>query len=962
MADGNGDVRLLRSGYGPELADCSKCELRGSCKLKAVQGERPDDWQPGGLMLLGEGPGALETSMNRPFVGASGRLLDALLEHAGIARGDCWVTNATLGQPPRMTDKEAKGKKQGLHDRFPLALYSCLPRLEAEIAQAKPRVIVTLGLPAFMALAGFEEHKTRLVANPCDSIACEPTTRKLRTLCLVCANGACDWFEALPAQDPDAAATALKAQLAGHCPKCTQSIARLRPRAMACPRCGGKKKRQEAYTTFGAKYTLVGREGVAGAVFRTEELPSRLDELGVRFVVPTYHPSFCLRSAKVATGKYIAGQFAARVMTDHLRKAQELLDREPVYSASVTVARTAAEVHAWFAKHRGKRKAADIETNSMDGPWAVTAITCIGFAVADDPEALVVDTRHVRGFDAAGNPVDDALLDAMASHLEDPAERFVFFHGNYDRLVMRRVWGLEVRMDADVMYAHNALYPDEEHGLGFVAHELLDAPHWKADSHKIPTGQYDELSGYKSFDDLALYNARDNRSTILADEILRGPPGGRGRMHVERVTGAYDIDMQMADVALRMEMVGMPVDLGRLGEIEARSLRVMDEAQTEMRKLVGMPDLTPTSSKLIDVLFDPMGPLRLPVTAVTDTGQPSTAKEVLARFSDNPFVRELLRWRKYSYALSHYIRGEGLAPLPHDRRIHPQWKVTGTVTGRWSSSPNFQNWPKGDGKDPLTNLRSAIVAPPGRRFVGADYDQLELRIMANLSGDPALIARCMHADENDKLNPDKDPHSYVALMTFGQAFLQADKNQRKLLRDVAKRVVYGLNYGAGAETILAAIYDGGYDGPPLTKTIIENVIRAFFKAFPGVPDWRQQQVKLAMETNEVRSPICGRRREFPLGEIDVTVAYNYPIQAGAADVMNTRLLALLKALPSVDPTAELIAQVHDAVYFECDERRVDAVKAAVNEYLPTRLSFVEGAPEMAFTAAANDAESWDKAA
>jgi DNA polymerase-1 len=407
----------------------------------------------------------------------------------------------------------------------------------------------------------------------------------------------------------------------------------------------------------------------------------------------------------------------------------------------------------------------------------------------------------------------------------------------------------------------------------------------------------------------------------------------------------------------------MPISPPRFAEIESACRTVMTRELDEMRRLVGIHDLVPRGDALLKVLFDPAGPLRLPVTERTETGQPSAAKEVLARMSDrHPFIAHLLRWRKYDYALSHYVRGAGLTPAPHDGRIHPQWKVHGTVTGRWSSSPNFQNWPKGDGVDEHTNLRSAIVAPPGRVIVGADYSQLEMRIMASLSGDPDLMRRCMDADESDKLNPEKDPHSYVASMTFGKTFLDADKKQRKALRDVAKRVVYGLNYGAGAATILAAIYDGGYAGPPLTTRLVESTVQAYFRAFPGVPVWREKQLKTVQQSREVRSPILGRRRIFPLGEVDATVAYNYPIQSGAADIMGMRLAILAKRLPDAKARALLIAQVHDAIYVECDEDGVERVERIVEDSLTIERTLVAGSQPMLYLASASHAQSWDKAA
>lgn len=948
----------LRSGFDRQHAECSRCELRSACARGTVQGERPSDWQPGGLMLVGEGPGAVELSHKRPFVGPAGRLLDALLQSAGVERERCWITSATLGLPPRFEESEVKTPgKGGLHERFPGAIYSCLPRLEAEIAAAKPRVIVALGPSALIALTGHEEHRVRLVANNCADVSCDPESRKYRLPCLVCANGSCSWYAQLSGDDPKAEADALKARHQGACPSCGQSISRLQPRAMKCPTCGGKKRREEPYTTFGARYSLVGREGVAGAVFDTSTLPSRLDELGVRYIVPTYHPSYCLRSAKDA-GKYIAGQYAARAAVDHLAKAQSLTQRDVRFAASAKLTRSPLEVRAWFAQ-ADRDVAVDIETNSMAGPWGCSKITVIGFACASQPEALVIDTRDVPSDWLSPSP----LLDEIHRFLADPERGKVFHNGTFDRLVILRLWGIDVEgVVGDTLLEHHALYPDEEQGLGFCAHELLDAPSWKGGSHKIEAGTTDDLSGYESLEDLALYNARDTRATALLDEIMRGSGGTRGRLATERVERVHDLDLAMQGIAVRMEHAGLPISRARFAEIEASCTKVMDAELAEMRALVGIPDFTPRGPQLAEVLFDPAGPIRLPVTERTATGQPSASKEVLARMSDrHPFVQHLLRWRKYEYALSHYVRGAGLEPGP-DGRIHPQWKVHGTVTGRWSSSPNFQNWPKGDGIDQATNLRSAIVAPAGRVIVGADYSQLEMRIMASLSGDPDLIRRCMEADEADKLNPERDPHSYVASMTFGQTFLNADKQARKALRDVAKRVVYGLNYGAGAATILAAIYDGGYSGPPLTTRLVEATVAAYFRSFPGVPRWRDRQLQAVQDAREVRSPILGRRRIFPLGEVDATVAYNFPIQSGAADIMSSRLLVLDQRLASADPSAVLIAQVHDAIYVECSEDRVEQVEHVVEDSLSLKCALVEGSLPMAYVASASHAKSWDKAA
>ena len=263
-------------------------------------------------------------------------------------------------------------------------------------------------------------------------------------------------------------------------------------------------------------------------------------------------------------------------------------------------------------------------------------------------------------------------------------------------------------------------------------------------------------------------------------------------------------------------------------------------------------------------------------------------------------------------------------------------------------------------------MRKAIVAPKGRKIVGADFSQLEMRIMASLSGDPELIRRCASADENDKFNSEKDPHAYVAALTFGDAYRDAyangDAELFTALRTIAKRVVYGLNYGAGAMTILESIYDGGYDGPPLTKRLIERVINIYFREFPGVPTWRSNQLAKVNATRAVYSPIIGRHRIFPLGDADATIVYNYPIQSGAADIMSTRLLVLEAALPRVDPSAVFIAQVHDAIYVECDAQRALDVATCVEATLSIELALTPDAVPMPYPASAQISDNWADAA
>jgi DNA polymerase I-like protein with 3'-5' exonuclease and polymerase domains len=271
-------------------------------------------------------------------------------------------------------------------------------------------------------------------------------------------------------------------------------------------------------------------------------------------------------------------------------------------------------------------------------------------------------------------------------------------------------------------------------------------------------------------------------------------------------------------------------------------------------------------------------------------------------------------------------------------------------------------------------LRAAFVAPPGRAFVGADYDQLELRGSAALAGDPELIKRCMAAVESRKLEPDYDPHSFVAGFSFAAAYTglaladpahhadpkcRCETCKRKALRNLVKRVIYGLNYGAGEQTVLEAIYStGDYVGPPITIEMVAHVKRTYFKLFPEVPKWRDAIYRDARQSGELRSPLHGRRRIFPLDDVPLTEVYNFPIQSLAADIMNEQSLLFVSRLPAVDPTAFVFAQVHDALYIECAEDCGDAVSRLLEDTLTVEHVLRDGAPAMRFTVHAKVSKDW----
>lgn len=989
--------------FGPEHANCSTCELRHQCAAKkVVTAWRPAHWN--GIVIVGEGPGVVEVSRGRPFVGAAGAMLKALLEVAGVELDDCYITQATLCLPPRDSNDAAS-----FMERFPGAVHACQARLRAELVALQPRVVLALGATAFAAIAGVESHRTRRVPTNCDM--CDPVDRKIGPA-LACAVADCGWLERCALDDEKR----LKEAYGGKCPKCAASIKRIKVKRVKCPACGGTKTHEEPYTTFISDWRL---NEVAGGLFSRETLP-QLDGFGVKYLIPTYHPSFLLRATDSQSGsKKFGGQFAARAVTDHFRRAVRFLDRDPAFALEIEITDSPARVRE-YTSGPGPF-VVDIETNSEEGPFGVTQIRCVGIYDTSTSLALVVDTELCEKC-AGGDVVP--LVGALTGFLEDETKRKILQHGIYDRVTMRLFWAIEVRgQEADTELAHQALYPDEPHNLAHIAALMTDAEAWKPPKKKGGT------LVFESFESLAIYNARDLKVTGDASLVMGADArAAHGLLDQEKVRAPYAQDMRLLDIAEEMEVVGLPVDAAALAQIGDAAREEIKVALEKMGQAfvaggvaervevypTGLPDdepdepapvegdenededavpparrraaivlrndgrkldpfvWRPTVPKdLLWALFDKPGFLELPVLMRTQKTQaPATSKDALIAHvgEKTGFVQALFDWRKSQKILSTYVEGDGLDIKP-DGRIHATWNVARAVTGRWSTSPNLQNWPR--------DLRAAIVAGPGRKLVGADYAQLELRILAALSGDPDLIRRCMEADEDRKLEPEWDPHSFVASLTFGETFTALNLNdpahrktkpgepkcrcetcKRKALREVVKRTVYGMAYGSSPPTIRDAIYNGGYEGPPITVAIIERVQQRFFAAFSCVNVWRNDQLARVERDWEVRSPLLGRRRIFPLGRTEFTIAVNYPIQSCGADIVNAGTIRYYDGLRSIDPTARVIAQVHDALYTDCAEDKAEAVAAWKTQALSVHLALVEGAPPMAFLASAKIGQSW----
>jgi DNA polymerase I-like protein with 3'-5' exonuclease and polymerase domains/uracil-DNA glycosylase len=941
-----------------------------------------------GLMIVGEGPGTQEVAEGRPFVGPSGKLLRAMLKQSGIHMDECWVTNATLGKPT--------AHKQPFMKDFPNAVTSCLPRLEAEIEAVRPRVILALGGPALVSLTGYDEPKVVRTENPCDK--CNEQ-RKVGPV-LECQapvpligdgsfneSKACGYLHYFAAEsketvDPEEFA---KVKEAG-CPQCRARFKNVRPKMIKCPHCGGRKFKHEDTFVFTWDYNI---GDVAGAVFtpaltgtpRAEHnISSWFSEHGVQYLVPSFHPAFLLRDQ----------QFMAEASLKHLAKVRSLLDGvKPHYKLNYQVTSDPDVVCKFLFGWRGRKEKppefeVDLETEpkqDYDGknldarfPPDVARIKVIGIGTAD--AQLVVDTR-------ACDPSDpnDKLLGVLSDFLCDPEIPKCYHNGAcYDIPVLDIVWGVPAAdqiksYQDDTLGMHAILCPDEPHKLSHVAFSYTDAYAWK------PPRTANGVEIHESFDELALYNARDIYNTSRSREAMRREIPTRKLQRVD------EIDRKIRKISVKMTMAGMPINMDKRRIVKERVEQQVAKARADtlapLYKLKLIEEVDPSDPKakpfnplsppqLGWLLFDKAG-FGLKPLSYTDKGAPQTNEATIfglmsaTRDADvKAFFTGLLALREHSKTLSTYITSHEAAPWAIDNRVHSFWKPWGARTGRFSSTKiNLQNQPKW--------IRDMYEAGPGRVIVGADEDQLELRILAALCGDPVLTHKCMTADDKRKLEPDHDPHSFVASVAFGNVYgalllkdpahnyenpqCKCQTCKRKALRDVVKRVIYALNYGSGDKTILEAIYSTGeYNGPPIDLAMVGHVRKTIFATFKEIEPWQSKLLLEAQETSEIRTALHGRARLFPLNEISATEVKNFPIQGFGADLLNEILIELDRRLPDVDPSAFLLAQVHDAIYVEAAEDRGEAVAKLMGEVMTREYN------GMKFTASGSVAKDWKSAA
>lgn len=393
----------------------------------------------------------------------------------------------------------------------------------------------------------------------------------------------------------------------------------------------------------------------------------------------------------------------------------------------------------------------------------------------------------------------------------------------------------------------------------------------------------------------------------------------RDRMARENAANVFDgIEMPLVPVLAKMERAGMLVDPDRLRNLSEGLATQIAEVERSIRDLAGDETFNIGSPmQLSHVLFDVMG---LPTKGLKKTkrGYYSTNAKVLSDLArDHEIVRLILDWREKSKIKSTYL--DTLGPLRRgDGRVHTTYNQTITATGRLSSSdPNLQNIPT---RSELgRTVKTAFSAGEGSVFLAVDYSQIELRLLAHLSGDEHLVRA---------FNEGEDFHAETAARVFGVPVFEVTPD----LRSRAKAVNFGIVYGQQAYGLSQSLH--------ISMAEARDMIDRYYEAYPGVRTFLDNVVARAKQTGYAET-MYGRRRHIPelkaknpqLRGFGERTAMNHPMQGTAADIIKIAMARVSRRLEEEGFAAHMILQVHDELDFECPTDEVERLTTMVRDVM-----------------------------
>jgi DNA polymerase I len=369
----------------------------------------------------------------------------------------------------------------------------------------------------------------------------------------------------------------------------------------------------------------------------------------------------------------------------------------------------------------------------------------------------------------------------------------------------------------------------------------------------------------------------------------------------------YDVELPLADVLAEVERIGMPVDARTLEEVGEEIEQRIGELEGRIFEEVGHPFNIGSPKQLGEVLFEEMS---IPPVRKTKTGYSTDAKVLQQLAIEHPIAESIIAYRELAKLKGTYIDGL-IGLIADDGRIHTTLNQTTTATGRISSdSPNLQNIPV---RTELgARIRDAFTASRGRKLVVADYSQIELRILAHMTGEPSLI---------ESFTTGEDIHTRTASEVFDVRMESVTPELRRRAKMVNFGILYGIS-GFGLATRLGNVHPAE----------AERYIKRYFERYPKVTEFIQETLGEAEELGYATT-LFGRRRYVPelrnanknIRKLGERIAFNARVQGTAADIIKVAMVDLAPRLRSLG--ADMIMQVHDELVFDADADRVEVVGA-----------------------------------
>ncbi|HID8600399.1 TPA: DNA polymerase I [Neisseria meningitidis] len=573
----------------------------------------------------------------------------------------------------------------------------------------------------------------------------------------------------------------------------------------------------------------------------------------------------------------------------------------------------------------------DTETTSLDAMNASLVGISIAFQAG---EAIYIPVGH--SLTAAPEQIDlQDVLGRLKPHLENPALKKIGQNLKYDQHVFAN-YGIALNgIAGDAMLASYIIESHLGHGLDELSERWLG----------LETITYESLCGKGakqiSFADVAIGQATEYAAQD-ADFALRLEAHLRAQMDAKQLEMYEKMELPVAQVLFEMERNGVQIDRAELSRQSAELGAELMKLEQEAYAVAGQPFNLNSPKQLQEILFDKMG---IPTKGLKKTakGGISTNEAVLEQLApDYPLPKIILQNRSLAKLKSTYTDKLPEMISPKDGRVHTTYAQAVAITGRLASNnPNLQNIPirTAEGR----RVRRAFTAPQGSVIVSADYSQIELRIMAHLSGDKTLITAFQNGE---------DVHRRTAAEVFGIAPENVSSEQRRY----AKTINFGLIYGMGQYGLAKSL---GIDNIS-AKTFIDR----YFARYPGVAEYMQRTKEQAAAQGFVET-LFGRRLYLP----DIRnknanaragaerAAINAPMQGTASDLIKRAMIDVRNCL-SDGIGSKLVMQVHDELVLEVVETELDFVK----EKLPQIMAKVDGGLlDVPLVAEVGVGENWEEA-